>query len=81
MSGSNLTPSVDLAARSRYQISRGSETTLRGDSNQLLYRFCITVTDTQTGQVTEFSATDADNIQAGFRAVDEMLAWLKNAPE
>jgi hypothetical protein len=64
----------------RYKVTRPIETSSIDDQNRPVYHFRVGVVDDQMGAVVrEFSASDLDSVRAAFRAVDEMLVWLKNA--
>lgn len=44
-----------------------------------VYHFRVAVIDDPLGEVVrEFRASDLDEDRAAFRAVDEMLSWLKD---
>jgi hypothetical protein len=63
----------------KYSISRPTETRTVDSEKGLLYRFTVSVIDNDSGLVVrEFEASDSDDVQAGLRAVDEMLAWLRD---
>jgi len=71
-----------MQALGRYKVTRPIETTLIDDQNRVIYHFNVRVIDNTTGQVArEFQASDLDSVHAAFRAVDEMMGWLKSAAE
>ena len=68
-----------VQAFGRYRITKPIETTSRDNEANPIYHFRIAVIDAPMGGVVrEFGASDRDNVRAAFRAVDEMLHWLKN---
>jgi len=70
-----------MQALGRYKATRPIETSSMDDQNRPMYHFRVAVIDDPTGEVVrEFRASDLDRVHAAFRAVDEMLRWLKNVP-
>ena len=66
---------------SRYKVTMPTETSATDEQNRVVYHFSVRVIDSDSGElVREFRASDFDDVRAAFRAVDEMLLWLKNAP-
>lgn len=73
---------VTVQASRRYKVTQPTETNSIDDQNRVIYHFSVGVVDGETGQVVrEFRANDPENARAAFRAVDEMLGWLKNAAD
>jgi hypothetical protein len=76
----NLRMSVQTCGR--YKVTQPTETTSLDDQNRRIYHFSVGVIDAHAGKIVrEFKASDLDDARAALRAVDEMLGWLKNAPE
>jgi hypothetical protein len=71
---------MDKKQQGRYRISKPIETQSLDEGNQVVYRFQINVIDHESGKVVkEFTACDTDDCQAAFRAVDEMMMWLRTS--
>lgn len=71
-----------MQAFGRYTVTRPIETNSIDDQNRVIYHFSVTVIDNTMGQVVrEFRASDLDDVRAAFRAVNEMMGWLKSAAE
>ena len=65
---------------SRYEIGKPVETKSLDEKSRAIHEFTIGVIDRHTGEVQKFTASDLDDVQAAHRAVDQMLAWLRDAP-
>ena len=67
----------------RYRITHGIETSsFDNEQQRMVHHFRIAVVESSTGQtVREFFVSDGDDVRAALRAVDEMMQWLKNAPQ
>jgi hypothetical protein len=75
----SLSIAETVQAFGRYRITKPIETTSRDNEARPMYHFRVAVIDARTSEVVrEFRASDMDRVRVAFRAVDEMLHWLKN---
>jgi len=66
----------------RYKVTQPIWTISRDDQNRVIYHFSVAVIEGQAGHVArQFRSSDLDGVRAAFCAVDEMLAWLRDAAD